>query len=109
MGSSGITIASFNWRVQADMLTLHLDSVGIHSWLTDDHVVGVDPLMALAVGGIKVTVSAEDEPAAREALAEFEKLREAGAGDTCLSCGAPMSEDADKCAKCGWSFNDESP
>jgi hypothetical protein len=107
MGSSGITIASFNWRVQADLLKLHLDSLGIASWLTDEHVVGVDPLMAVAVGGIKVTVAAEDERAAREALAEFEKLREAGAGDVCLSCGAPMRESDDKCPSCGWSFNDQ--
>jgi hypothetical protein len=66
------TIAAFNHADQAHFLRSRLEGSGIVAHVRDDHMVSLDWLAALAVGGVKVDVADEDYDAALALLAEDE-------------------------------------
>jgi hypothetical protein len=105
MGAAGVTVATTNQRIEADALRQTLESAGVQAWLADDGVVGANPLLAIAVGGVKVQVDPADVERAREVLARLRMPRLADDGtDRCLSCGTPMGEADERCARCGWTY-----
>jgi len=101
MGSAGVTVATATLRHEAELIRLRLEAADIEAWLADEGLVGAHPLLAFAVGGIKIQVDAEDEERARSALAETGQPQRDG---VCLSCGAAMRESDDSCAACGWTY-----
>ena len=105
MASAGVTVAMAPLRHEAELQRLVLRAAGIGAWLVDDGIVAANPLLANAVGWIKVNVDPADEPRARALLAEVQKA--ATPGDACLSCGTPMRDDESACSRCGWSFGDD--
>jgi cell division septation protein DedD len=66
------TIAAFNHADQAHFLRSRLEGSGIGAHVRDEHMVSLDWLAALAVGGVKVDVADEDYEAALAMLAEDE-------------------------------------
>ncbi len=66
-------------------------------------------LMNGALGWVKLQVPGPEAIAARRCLEEtpgllWQKHTPTVADNTCLACGAAMSETADTCTECGWSF-----
>jgi cell division septation protein DedD len=66
------TVAAFNHADQAHFLRSRLEGSGIEAHVRDEHMVSLDWLAALAVGGVKVDVADEDYEAAVALLAEDE-------------------------------------
>ena len=55
-----VTIASFDFLPQAEIVRGRLLAEGIHCELADQHLVQTDWLYSIAVGGIKLRVAATD-------------------------------------------------
>lgn len=64
------TLATFGHPDQAHLLRMRLEGCGIAAFVRDEHMVALDWLASLAVGGVKVDVADEDYEAARALLAE---------------------------------------
>ena len=67
-----LTVARLNDAVEAQLLQGRLQADGIEAQLADQNHVQADPLIAIALGGVRVQVKARDAAAAQaviEALA----------------------------------------
>lgn len=51
-----------------------LEAEGIYAYLQDEHTVTIDPILANAIGGIKLMVFEEQLPRAQELLQQFEQV-----------------------------------
>lgn len=51
-----------------------LEAEGIRAYLQDEHTVTIDPILANAIGGIKLMVFEEQLPRAQELLQQFEQV-----------------------------------
>jgi hypothetical protein len=100
-----VTVATFPQIHLAEVAKAHLEAAGIESQLVDEGVVGANPFLSVAVGGVKIQVREEDAKRAAELIEELEQTE--SPDNTCLACGKPMGEDEDKCSACGWSFLSE--
>lgn len=65
-----IAFKSSNW-VEAQLVAGLLESNGLKVLVLDANLTGVDPLYAIALGGIKVVVPDQQLAAAREILEAF--------------------------------------
>jgi len=65
-----ITIATYDSMPLAHIAMGRLHAEGIDAWLADENLVQTDWLYSIAVGGIKLQVSAEDTERAMKILAE---------------------------------------
>jgi hypothetical protein len=101
MGTPGVTIATMPLRHEAELAKAHLEAAGVRAWLVDDGIVAANPLLANAVGWIKVQVAPDDE---ERALIALEHLAQEPVDGGCLSCGAKMSESDTRCGACGWTY-----
>ena len=102
-----ITIATFRTAPEAELVKTALDAEGITAFIADAETVTMDWLLGVAIGDVKLQVARRDKYQARAFLAERSKARadnERESHATCLSCGAPFPEDANKCPQCGWTF-----
>jgi hypothetical protein len=63
------TLASYDTPFLAQLVTDHLDDLGIESRVLSDSAHGNLPEISFVTGGYRVQVPAEDEQAARDALA----------------------------------------
>ena len=73
---------------QADMLCAFLDAHGIETFLPEQGFAMVDPLMAGAVGGIRVQVRQRDLAAARRLLGKEQDERVESPPVICPRCGS---------------------
>jgi len=74
MTSRWQTVAAFPSAIEAHAARTKLESEGIDCFVADEHTVGVNPLYANAIGGIRVQVGPEDLERARAALGEVAKV-----------------------------------
>lgn len=84
-----IPIATCSQTFEASMIQLELESSGIDCELENEFTVGADPLLANAVGGIKITVSAKDAEEASRVLKQYyenKALEEAKKAKVCPKC-----------------------
>ncbi|MCY4781240.1 DUF2007 domain-containing protein [Sphingobacterium sp. UT-1RO-CII-1] len=65
-----VTLKVFDNPIDAHILKTKLESEGIHSYLFDENIVGINPLLNIAVGGIKLKVSSDDLEKALQLLAQ---------------------------------------
>ncbi|HEX3870944.1 MAG TPA: hypothetical protein VHV77_10935, partial [Pirellulales bacterium] len=92
-----------------------LKQEGIEAFVADANVVTTDWFFGNAIGYVKLQVPSSQAAAAAEVLRNNATLLDAkppepSADDAeafCLSCGAPMADDAEECAACGWSYEGE--
>jgi len=105
-----VTIASYTTAPEADLARYALESEGIRCYLADVNVIQMNWFLGNALGFIKLQVSSNDRESALkvlESLPKPERQKSSVAkpeSNQCLSCGASMSESADTCPACGWSF-----
>ena len=64
-----VTVMVYDNPVQANFSRALLESQGIAAYLFDEHTVGVNPLISLAIGGIKLKVNESDFGEAERILA----------------------------------------
>ncbi len=66
-----IQLASYNNYIDANIILGRLLDEGINCWLKDENTVTIDPLLANAVGGIKIMVAAPQVDRAVDLLKKF--------------------------------------
>jgi len=93
-------VGHFSYPHEADLARTLLESVGIESWVLDDHQVRMQWHMGAALGGVKLAVDPDDAPRARALLAEDrshlladipEQALPAHADECCPACASPDS------------------
>ena len=94
-----VTLRSYRDPIDAELAKVQLENAGIPAIVADQHLVGVQWLYSIAIGGVKVKVDASDLAGAREVLREdrsgdLAEIPESGAapadGDECPVCGSPQ-------------------
>jgi len=122
-----VPIRTFTNYISANILLMKLQAGGIVCFLKDENTVTMDPLLAVAVGGIKLMVKKEDVAEVLRILSQFDQEFRNKA--VCPRCGshnidlvpkrtaanmvaavlswlfssyAVSAEDVYKCANCGY-------
>lgn len=109
-GDDLVTVATFRAAPEAELAKTALDAEGIEAFIADAETVTMDWLLGIAIGDVKIQVARSVAERAREILARRrhpDESAEPPGVTTCLSCGTPFSDQADRCPKCGWSFEGE--
>ncbi len=86
-----VTIATFDFPAQAEMQKLLLEKEGVHAFLANDNLTGMNWLLSNATGGAQLQVSASDAERARQILQQHEASRTQSAeklpkGDVTFAC-----------------------
>jgi hypothetical protein len=68
MEEAWVEVRSCAWLHEAQFLKSVLAGAGIEAMIPNEHTLGVQPLYAVALGGIRVLVKTEDADRAREVL-----------------------------------------
>lgn len=92
-----VVIASFDNLSEAELAKARLESGGIQSFLRDDYILRVYPLISKATGGVKLEVREEDAQAAYQILARdkpaidalHNQADQAWTEPVCPRCGSP--------------------
>jgi len=94
MGKDLVTLGSFEFLADVQVIKGKLESEGIQVTLKDDNTVGVEPFASNAIGGIKLQVHKNDEAIAREIYNEIRNYATDDDGNLiiCAICGASKSE-----------------
>lgn len=94
MGKDLVTIGSFEFLADVQIIKGKLESEGIEVTLKDANTVGVEPFASNAIGGIKLMVHRYDEAVAREIYNEIRNYATDDDGNliVCPICGAQKSE-----------------
>lgn len=76
MSSQLVTIATFNFATDPNFLLLkaRLTDAGIAYNAADENTVGIDPLLSITVGGIRVLVNEQDAPYAGKIIQEINAM-----------------------------------
>lgn len=72
-GGDLVLVARLFTPVEAHMLQSRLEAEGVPAVVADDQIVGVNPLLTMAVGGVRVLVSEADFERAREIVSAIER------------------------------------
>ncbi|WP_394974632.1 DUF2007 domain-containing protein [uncultured Croceitalea sp.] len=94
MSKNLVTLGSFEFLADVQIIKGKLESEGIEVTLKDENTVGVEPFASNAIGGIKLQVYTADRERAQVIYDEFRKYAVDENGDLvkCLNCGAQKSE-----------------
>ncbi|MBT8238973.1 MAG: DUF2007 domain-containing protein [Croceitalea sp.] len=94
MGKDLITLGSFEFLADVQIINGKLESEGITVYLKDDNTVGVEPFASNAIGGIKLQVHISDEEQARTIYDEIRNYATDDDGHliNCPNCGAKKLE-----------------
>ena len=68
MNDEWIEVRNCNWLHEAQFVKSVLESEGIETQLPDEHTLGVQPMYAAAIGGVRVMVHESDAARATELL-----------------------------------------
>ena len=104
MNEDFVTVSTSQVAEEAEGVKIMLSQEGIEAFVADANT----GILGSAIGYIKVQVPRSQEAAALEILRQHPLTSgtpdETDAPAKCLACGAPMAEDAERCAACGWTF-----
>jgi RNA polymerase subunit RPABC4/transcription elongation factor Spt4 len=84
--TAAVVVASYLWITEAEMARIRLAEEGIEATIRDGGVTGINPLLANAVGGIKLVVSREEAAEAERILADHEKRMRRERARRCPRC-----------------------
>ena len=108
-----VTLTSYRFAPKAELAKSCLEAEGIRACIDNLAVVTNDWFLGNAVGYIKLSVRRSQAEQAAAILREHPELLDGRQPkptdeekESCLACGEPMSDDADVCTKCGWSYDD---
>jgi hypothetical protein len=88
-----VTLAAFDNAIDAHLLRSKLESEGIHSFIFDENMMTLNPLINLSVGGIKVKVMERDLVSAKDIVVKISKKPIRNADNSILVCPSCQSED----------------
>jgi membrane protease YdiL (CAAX protease family) len=99
-----VTIATFDFTAQANVVKLILEKRGIKVFLADDNLVGMDWFVSNAVGGVKLQVAASDANRAGKIIKKrhaskkklLDKLPKEDVTFTCEDCGSKITFPAER-------------
>ena len=88
MSNTFITIATFQYSSEAQIIKGRLEADGIEVFMADNYTIDTDPLVSNAIGGVKLKVYAEDEAKAKEILKQISEysLDDEGTPLECPNC-----------------------
>lgn len=114
MNQELVTVATYRLALQAEVARVALEHEGICVFLADSNQVATNFFLGPLVGYIKLQVPRSQ---AEAALAIFQRqpglLDRGGSSPNsededeaaqCLSCGATLPEEEDRCPACGWCY-----
>lgn len=84
-------LKTFDNPIDAHLLKSKLESEGIACYILDENIVGLNPLLNIAVGGIKLMVAVADLDRARLVLEEIDNtpfLTDQDVAIRCPECGS---------------------
>ncbi len=89
MAETFITIATFQYSTEAQIIKGRLEADGIQVFLSDYLTIDTDPLVSNAIGGVKLKVLAHDTLKAKHILSTIEKFSMDNDGNlvSCPNCG----------------------
>jgi hypothetical protein len=73
MSENFVTIATFTYPQELDIIIARFDAEGIAYFTSDEYTVSVNPFLSNAIGGIKLNVPEEDAERAFAIFQEIEK------------------------------------
>ncbi|MDT0606567.1 DUF2007 domain-containing protein [Croceitalea rosinachiae] len=94
MGKDLVTLGSFEFLADVQIIKGKLESEGITVTLKDANTVGVEPFASNAIGGIKLQVYREDKEHAQQIFDEVRNYASDNEGNliVCPNCKAKKSE-----------------
>lgn len=94
MGKDLVTLGSFEFLADVQIIKGRLESEGIKVTLKDENTVGVEPFASNAIGGIKLQVYNADKEKAQSIYNELRKYAVNSKGDLikCPNCKEQKSE-----------------
>lgn len=112
-----VTVATYRLALSAEVARVALEQEGIRVFVADSNQVATNFFLGPLVGYIKLQVPRSQ---ANAALAIFQRqptLLDSGGSSPnaeaedevaqCLSCGAILAEESDRCSACGWCYGDD--
>jgi len=107
-----VTVRTVTTISEADAFRALLADDGVDLYIIDGNTVAMDWMLGNAIGYIKLQTPSSQVERALEIFAEFDRRRAeapplAEDEGICLSCRAPMDDEAIECAECGWSYADD--
>lgn len=89
-----VTIGSFEYLADVQVIRSKLESEGIEVFLKDENILATDPLISSAIGGVKLQVFSKDRERAMEIFDELRGYATDARGNpiTCPNCKAQRSE-----------------
>jgi membrane protease YdiL (CAAX protease family) len=110
-----VTVATFDFRTDAEVAKLLLEQNGIQAFLGDDNLVGLNWLLSNALGGVKLQVAAAEAERAGEILQRAQPATEEAERDlpeecvtfACQECGKRIAfrggrrGRVEECPECG--------
>ncbi len=97
-----ITVGTCTEILEASMIQMELDAAGIDCDLDNEFTVGVDPLLANAVGGIKIKVSPACVEAATEVLEKYYENKASERAAKAKICPQCKNKDGQPIHKPNW-------
>lgn len=87
-------MATFEFPADVQIIKGKLESEGIPVFLRDENTINSDPLISMAIGGVKLQVYAKDRDRALEIYDEIRAYAHDDGGNpiTCPNCKAQRSE-----------------
>jgi DNA-directed RNA polymerase subunit RPC12/RpoP len=94
MSKNLVTLGSFEFLADVQIIKGRLESEGINVTLKDENTIGVEPFASNAIGGIKLQVHTSDKEKAQAIYNELRKYAVDENGDLikCPNCSAQKSE-----------------
>jgi hypothetical protein len=88
-----VTLKVFDNAIDAHILKCKLESEDIACFIFDEHLVTMNPLYNLAVGGIKLKINLHDVARAKSIIREIENLPYTNNQEEIICCPKCASED----------------
>ena len=109
-----VTVATYRLALSAEVARVSLEQEGIRVFVADSNQVATNFFLGPLVGYIKLQVPRSQADAALAIFQRQPSLLDSGgispnseAEDEvaqCLSCGATLPEEEDRCPACGWCY-----
>ena len=115
MNQDLVTVATYRLALRAEVARLALEQEGIRVFIMDSNQVATNFFLGPLMGYIKLQVPRSEVEAALTVFQRQPSLLDSSDSSSsseeeddelaqCLSCGATLPEDDDRCPACGWSY-----
>ena len=109
-----VTVATYRLALSAEVARVSLEQEGIRVFVADSNQVATNFFLGPLVGYIKLQVPRSQADAALAIFQRQPSLLDSGGSSPnseaedevaqCLSCGATLPEEEDRCPACGWCY-----